>query len=330
MPTLLEAKLVELAALLNDQAYHSDLSLSRALSLSPSMTQAMLQTLMEYKVPIMYDLKKGYALQAPLTLLDQSIIVPSLKAFNFDNLFIFESIPSTHVFLKHESKPKAMDLCLAECQTQGRGRFSDRAWYSPFGCNIYLSITYCFKKNTHQLNGLPLVVALSAANVMNVYSNLQESIFIKWPNDLMYRHKKLAGVLIESLNQANGFSKVFISIGINVNLDTSQATHLITQPITSLRDITHRYWNRNALIIQLVGQLLQDLNRFEQAGLSAFMSDWQKKDYFYQKNVIAKCRSQVFRGIAEGVTPLGYLKLKQAHHSSIELSTGEVCLDDIA
>src|SRR3990167_1780942 len=134
-------------------------------------------------------------------MLNALTIKQHLKKLNVNiplQLHLFDSIDSTNRFLKDLIPNNGIDVCCAESQTHGRGRFG-RTWYSPFGENIYFSIRWHFNRPFSQLSGLSLVVSMA---IMAVLQDLNiQGVQIKWPNDLLWQDKKLCGSLIEALNE---------------------------------------------------------------------------------------------------------------------------------
>ena len=100
-------------------------------------------------------------------------------------------------------------------QTWGRGQ-RNREWLSQGGRNIAMSIVI-------EPNGLPplepfLLSMMTAVAVHDLCSDhLDDEIKIKWPNDIYWRDRKAAGILIENVWQGNEWKVAVVGIGINVN-----------------------------------------------------------------------------------------------------------------
>jgi BirA family biotin operon repressor/biotin-[acetyl-CoA-carboxylase] ligase len=321
----LNSKLVTLIDLLNDQAFHTGIKLGKQLQVSRTAIWKMITKLVDYQIPIIRSRTSGYALKEPLTLLNRVMLKKALAKFNIHQLSIFESIPSTQAYLSHQPiRNNSFNICLAEMQTQGRGRFN-RLWYSPFGQNIYLSISTVLKKDLSQLNGLPIVIALSLANALNNNCHLKEPILIKWPNDLIYNQRKLSGILVEVFAEAHGFSKIIIGIGVNINLK-NQEKMPIDQLWTSLYEITGCYYDRNILLSAIIPELIKGLVLFESKGLLPFLPMWHKRDYLYGKRIWATTESTSISGKAMGITDHGCLKIQQDNHEIMTFSVGDISL----
>jgi BirA family biotin operon repressor/biotin-[acetyl-CoA-carboxylase] ligase len=318
------SKLVALVALLCDQQFHGGLELGKYLGVSRTAIWKMIDKLTDYQIPIARVKGKGYALKEPLSLLDKNKLQHALKNTDIQNISIFESIPSTQTYLSQQPATFSFDICLAETQTQGRGRLN-RSWNSPFGKNIYMSISRLLKKDLSQLSGLTLVVALSLAKAIDHRCQFPKPIAIKWPNDLLYDGMKLSGILVEIFAEANGFSRIIIGIGVNVNLKNSKQI-TINAPWTSLSEIGGQYYERNALISTIINELTRTIATFETNGFAPFVSEWRKRDYLYGQPINATTHSQTISGKGVGITPDGHLKIMKHNDQVVAFSAGDISL----
>ena len=111
--------------------------------------------------------------------------------------------------------PSGLTLA-AELQTRGRGR-RGRSWHTGLGGALTFSVLWRFEQGVGALHGLSL--AVSVALVRALRSLGATETMVKWPNDVLWRQQKLAGVLIELQGDVMGPSAAVIGIGINVRLD---------------------------------------------------------------------------------------------------------------
>jgi BirA family biotin operon repressor/biotin-[acetyl-CoA-carboxylase] ligase len=274
--------------------------------------------------------------------LNQTIIQENLFALSpgiQPVLHVLETVDSTNRYLKtalHNNMPTArvdtprnvnaasnsqhlLACCIAETQTAGQGRFG-RHWHSPFGENIYFSSQWRLKKPLSELFGLSLLVGLAVLSALDSF-HLASDVQIKWPNDLLWHHKKLAGILIET-NQA---SDVIIGIGLNVN-STQDSSINTVKPWTSLCQISGQTWDRNILVAHLIHQLHHHLSLFQQQNLSAFLTRWQSVDFLHGKMVQILQHQHVQQGCAQGITSKGELCLLDNSGKMHYISSGEASL----
>lgn len=240
--------------------------------------------------------------------------------------YVFSEIDSTNRFLKELPIPSNYAICCAETQTQGRGRFS-RVWVSPFGENIYLSIRHDYHGCLSKLSGLSLVVSLALLNSIKKQS-IQQDIRIKWPNDLIWNHKKLGGILIEILTKTNGCIQIIIGIGLNVNTHTKER-RLTDKPWCSLYELTGQYFDRNALIADILVSTDEDMKLFLEYGFSYFQTRWQQADYLRDKIVDVNQFQSTINGLVLGVSNAGELHLIDTKGREHYLSSGDTSLSAI-
>lgn len=257
---------------------------------------------------------------APLSqsLIRQSIASSTLNKIN--DFLIYPSVTSTSDILweRFTQGKTTAAVCLAETQTAGRGRRGDQ-WQSPAAGNLYFSLfwPHCAEK-PHQ--GLSIAVGMSLINTLNEsgINHLQ----LKWPNDILFKRQKLAGILVESRFNTRQFS--VIGIGLNFKLPTP-SQNLIQQPATSLEDICHSLPCRNKLAGNIIQNMIETLELFEHRGLSDFHPLWPQYDAFHNQNIILiDGDSQTF-ATACGINEHGellYMRDNQIH----TLSNGHISI----
>lgn len=101
----------------------------------------------------------------------------------------------------------------ADKQQQGRGR-QGRSWISEAG-NLYASLLISTAVGPQEASGLSLVAALAVHGVIQALLPDPSVLELKWPNDVLLAHHKVAGILIESLS--GGLGMIFV-IGCGINL----------------------------------------------------------------------------------------------------------------
>lgn len=98
-------------------------------------------------------------------------------------------------------------------QTAGRGR-RGHAWESPEG-NLYLSVLLRPKVAPSRLPGLAAACGLGVLDSLRVL-NLCNEPQLKWPNDVLVRDRKLAGILVEASRDNAGEAFAVCGVGVNV------------------------------------------------------------------------------------------------------------------
>lgn len=227
--------------------------------------------------------------------------LPMVKIIDFIN------IDSTNKFLKMMPPQQTPILCYSESQTMGRGRLG-RYWNSPFGQNLYFSLSWAFNCDIQKLQGLSLCVGLALAQALEDYTGLF-SFQVKWPNDIVVDSHKLAGILIEISASSAHQTQVIIGIGLNVNSNPKDM-QFIERAWSSLQQITQYPHLRQKILIVIIQKLTKYLKQFEQHGWSSFMEAWRLKDALYYKKVKIQQHELQLEGIAIGVDEQGRLILQ--------------------
>jgi len=200
--------------------------------------------------------------------LSQSVIQSQLLLSDV-YVVILETVDSTNTAVQSFPENAPIMVCLAEAQTGGRGRLG-RTWHSPFGENLYLSLRYTFRKSPAALSGLSLVAGIALCDVLTMIAPTLPRPSLKWPNDVWIHQQKIAGILVEVQVRAADFCQVVIGVGVNVNMQNIEGSP-ISQPWTSIVQLTHAMQDRNVLAVALINRLSTDLRRFESEGLRCFI-----------------------------------------------------------
>ena len=306
--------------MLNSGEYHDGTTIGRMLNISRNAVCKAVNKLKNYGIEINSIKGKGYYLRSPLILLDAKAIKAKLNNQEI-RLEVLESVDSTNNYIKPISSPLA--VCLAEYQTHGKGRIA-RGWHSPFGQNIYLSVSYKFAKDISELAGLSLVISLAVVKTIKAVG--LPSSQVKWPNDVLYNHKKLSGCLIEIQAEANGFCSAIIGVGVNVNM-TDDKAHDISQTWTSLRELSNQYIDRNQLAAILINNITFYLEKFASTGLIKFIEEWQTLDYLFDKQITIQSGGETLTGHAQGINSQGQLLLKLKNGTIRAISSGDASIN---
>lgn len=316
----------ELLGLLSDGFFHSGAELGRTLKISRSAVWKRIRILVKSGIEVYAVPGRGYRLTEPLELLDSSVILAGLndKARRLlSGLDILTAVDSTNLYLLQKANAGAPGgyACLAERQHAGRGR-RGRQWLSPFGGNIYLSLLWRFSEQIPALSGLSLAIGIAVTNSLETLG--VPGIGLKWPNDILWQGRKLAGILLDTAGEAAGPCHVVAGIGINVAMPAGAT---ISQPWVDLREIVGRRIARNALAGRVLQHLLLTLHQFQQNGLAPFLPEWDRLDLLKDKDVTVQLADRTISGRAQGVNQQGALLVAhggetRAYHSG-EVSVRE-------
>ena len=257
-------------------------------------------------------------------LLDQASITPLCHDPKI-YIDILKKTNSTNDAVRKMSSETSPCVCIAESQTQGRGRFN-RPWHSPFAQNIHLSICYPYTGDINSLSGLSLLISLAVCRAIETCCQLPERLFIKWPNDIICDNKKLGGNLIELQTKSKNLTNLIIGIGVNVNMLKAAGSE-IDQQWTSLIRLSKQYQDRNQLCASIINHTLDYINHFKQQGLTAFIKEWQQRDYLFGQDISITSQQKTEVGKAHGINEQGHLQLLLADNNIKTYIAGDTTIN---
>ncbi len=319
---LQQLKLLELLA---DARIVSGEQLGITLGISRNAVWKHLQQLRKLGLEIESVSGRGYQLQTPLELLDKALILDALDQQSIKlpgELILQTQTGSTNDDLnKLSSAQQHGSVILAEYQSAGRGR-RGRSWVSPFGHNIYLSMGWQFEHGVSQLAGLSLLAGLCIIRALHTFA--LNDVGLKWPNDVLRRkgsaYAKLGGCLIEINGDVTGPCQATIGLGLNLKLPDQVE---IDQSWTDLSD--HSEISRNALVAEIISQLLKVLPVFSTQGLGPFVEEWNQYHAYAGETVSLSGPQLEITGTAIGINPQGAILLQ--NKGEIEtIHSGEISL----
>ncbi len=207
---------------------------------------------------------------------------------------------------------------VADAQTAGRGR-RGRSWRSPPGVNLYLSRVV--RIDPARAGLVPLLGAVAAREAIDETLGGDPQVAIKWPNDLLVRGEKLAGILAEWFDGASPFG--VLGIGINVNATRADLPPDVRWPATSMALVAGRRHDRQALLARLLSSLehQRELLQSDPEGLVARVRDHCES--LGRKVRVHPPSGQPFEGIAARLDPDGVLVV-QTTDRQIRVVAGDV------
>jgi len=244
-----------------------------------------------------------------------------------DSLIVSKKTGSTNDDAKNTLKESEVNLCahFAEQQNSGRGR-GGKNWTSPFAKNIYFSMGWNTNLTLSEIEGLSLAVGVVVAEALQKFIN--ESIKIKWPNDLFIKKKKVGGILIETSSGAGNNLEIVIGIGINIFMDEKEAT-TIDQPWTILDEYKKTTINRNQIASSLINGMTELTAIFQRDGFKSYKKKFNSLNVLKGKECkIVDGKNQERTGLVEGINDKGELLLK-INNEIIQFRYGEVSIREL-
>ena len=189
--------------------------------------------------------------------------------------------------------PQTENYLYAGYQTAGRGQ-TGNSWESEANKNVLCSILLPPNKNLYFLN-----IAVSVA----IIRLLGDQFTIKWPNDIYYNDKKLAGILLENAIVGSEIKYSIAGIGLNVN----QTVFVSNAPNpVSLKQITGKEYD----IDQLMKDLLETITVVLKEPEDVIWSEYKAHLYRREGYWLFEDKNGAFEAHIEDVLPTGEIVLR--------------------
>ncbi len=201
------------------------------------------------------------------------------------------------------------DWLIADRQTEGRGRIG-RAWQSPHG-NLYASTAVTLAPSDPSAPTLALVAAVALHDALCAAAP-RVSPQIKWPNDVLVDGAKIAGILLDRVDQS-------VVVGIGVNL--AHHPEGLDRPVTSLAALGQAPTSPRALLDELASQWDQALGHWRLAGLAQLRTAWLARAHPIGTPLSATLPDgRVLEGTFDGLDDDCALRLRPAASSDADLA----------
>ncbi|WP_374618993.1 biotin--[acetyl-CoA-carboxylase] ligase [Pandoraea sp.] len=230
-------------------------------------------------------------------------------------------------------------------QTSGRGQ-RGRAWQSLPGDSLTFSLAYVMPGGPAELAGLSLATGVAVVEgLSDLPLSAPHALGLKWPNDVLLRGAKLAGILIETVPTGPGRIGVVIGIGVNLRRADDVATRIDraaslsagaaaesgiaspavmpATPAAALESVLPDP-DMSSVLVALMLRLAAMLNRFAEHRFSAFRDDWEAMHAYSGASVrIIEHGRDKLHGVALGVDSQGCLRVA-THEGERAIASGEV------
>ncbi len=192
----------------------------------------------------------------------------------------FDSVTSTQEIAKSIMKENV--VIVARKMSGGYGRMR-RKWHAPYG-GLWLSVILKIR------NDVTLMTLSSGVAVVESLKKFNITARLKWPNDVIYRGKKLCGILGEVYE-----GMAIIGIGVNLKNEIPD----------EIKDIAINipYIDPDELLPVLLDEIEIWINKVS----DEIVDKWKKHDMTIGKRVRVRDRSEIYEGIAKDIAQDGHL-----------------------
>jgi BirA family biotin operon repressor/biotin-[acetyl-CoA-carboxylase] ligase len=214
---------------------------------------------------------------------------------------VYEEASSTQDIAKSFAPQPA--LIIAGHQTAGRGRLG-RQWLSSQGSSVLMSLMYPTSAGVPSHEGLSMIAGVAVADAVSWGFTRDFPIRLKWPNDIVVDGKKLAGILVETVDGG-----AVIGVGVNV---LATATEGPFSDISTSLEALGKPIDRLLVIQRIVLRLLESLRSTH---LASVLEQW--RDYALLG------QTQTFENNGQRITG-EVLDLDPEHGLIVRRDTGEI------
>jgi BirA family biotin operon repressor/biotin-[acetyl-CoA-carboxylase] ligase len=233
---------------------------------------------------------------------------PFVPRLSFEKEF-FSEVDSTNNELIQRLQEQDLNegfLMQAGFQSGGKGQ-GENLWESEREKNLLFSFVLrpTFLDITKQFF-ITIITSLALADTVQLLV-VDDSVKIKWPNDIYVEDKKIAGVLIENAIQGNQFEWVVVGIGLNVN---QQVFHSDVPNPVSLYELLKEDVSLNEVLSIFESQFARRYAQLQSGDYESLKHDYLASLYQYKEWKNYRSNNQDFRGRILGIDQYGFLRIE--------------------
>jgi len=209
----------------------------------------------------------------------------------------------------------------AESQREGRGRLG-RKWLSPPQRGLWFSVLLRPDLRPQEATRLMVASATALARAIQVSTGLEPAI--KWPNDILVRGRKVAGILTELNAELDHVKYVIVGIGVNVNVNPGEFPPDLRKQATSLKAEAGMSISRPGLAASVLRELDNDYARICDNDFATVADEWAAQCSTLGHTVVIRVGDRQIRGRAETLGDDGALLLRTEHGHLERITGGDV------
>lgn len=302
--------------------------LARRLGISRAAVWAHIQELRALGYDIQATPHQGYRLLGAPDLLHGDDLLARLGPGHLigREIRVFRETTSTSDVVERLAQDGLAEgvVVFAEAQTAGRGRLG-RRWISPPGKGLWFSVLLRPPLRPPETTRLTLAAAVAVARAVRAQTGLAPEV--KWPNDLLLRGRKFAGILTELSGEQDRVRHVVLGVGLDVNLVAADLPPELRRLATSLRLELGRPLPRADLAVAVLRELDAVYAQVATPAFERLAEEWEGLCTTLGRPIEVALGTRRVRGRAEAVDPDGALLVRTEHGRLERITGGDVTVE---
>jgi len=267
--------------------------------------------------------RKGYCLSKISEMLLPNEIREGLdtEVFGRGEVIHFRETDSTNARAKELAAQGAPEgtLVVSETQTKGRGR-KGRIWFSPSEAGIYASLILRPNMPPNEAPRITFVTAVSAAETLMALTSLE--VAIKWPNDILVKNKKIAGILTEISAEMDVIDYMVVGLGMNVN--NQDLPDDIEEKATSIFIETGKRFPKAGIVREFLRRQEKYCRILRDSGFEPILMRWKELTNTIGKRIMVEMMDKRYTGVVRDVDQEGVLILQDENGAFHRILSGDV------
>ncbi len=301
--------------------------LARGLGVSPAAIAARVGQLRSLGYVIEATPHRGYRLIAAPDCLHADDLLARLDhpCIVGREIHVFQTTSSTSDVADRLARDGLREgvVVIAESQSRGRGRLG-RSWSSIPNLGLWLSILLRPRLRPQSATRVMVAAATALSRAVNHVAGCR--LEIKWPNDLVWRSRKIAGILTEISAELDCLRYLILGVGINVNHQAADFPPEIRSTAASLLMAAGHMVDRAELAAAFLRELELDYARIHDSRFSLVADEWARQCLTLGHSVTIQQGNLRIEGFAEALDEDGLLLLRTQHGRLERILSGDVSI----
>ncbi|MBU5466610.1 biotin--[acetyl-CoA-carboxylase] ligase [Virgibacillus sp. MSJ-26] len=268
--------------------------------------------------------RKGYRIISFPDKISENTLKWGLRTKWMGNTIVHKTTTSSTQTIAHQlaqENAKHGTIVIADEQKQGKGRMN-REWYSAKDKGIWMSLILRPSISPHLAPQLTLLTATVLADV--IYKVTGEKPQIKWPNDILIKGKKVAGILTEMQAEQDQIQYVVIGVGLNILHDKADLPKDLQHKMSSIKLTTKTDIDITKFIQEILSTFESTYSLYLNDGFSEIKLKWESYGFRIGEPVFIKTLKREWRAVFHGIAADGALLVKNSDGMTEKLYSAEI------